>query len=117
MFFAGWGIYILFAVGVAIFIGTLSERSELVDRVWQPVSYITIPISGTFFMVDWLPGSVHSIAALFPPVTAVELIRGGFFGPSVPIHTNIMVAVSSGMIFLCLGLWFMRDVRDYVEVN
>lgn len=117
MFFTGWGIYILFSVGVGIFVGTLSERSELVDRIWQPISYVTIPISGTFFMVDWLPDYTHSIAVLFPPVTAVELIRGGFFGASVPIHTNIPVAIISGTIFLCLGLWLMRSVRDYVEIN
>jgi len=116
-FLAGWGIYILFSLGVAILIGVFSERSELVDRVWQPLSYITIPISGTFFMVDWLPGNVHEIAALFPPVTAVELIRGGYFGPSVRIHTNIPVAMVTCGICLAVGLWFMRTTRDSVEVH
>lgn len=117
LFLAGWGLYILFSVGVAIFIGTLSERSELVDRIWQPVSYITIPISGTFFMVDWLPEYTHDIAVLFPPITAVELIRGGYFGPSVQFYTNVPAALGTSAFFLCAGLWFMRDTRDYVEVN
>lgn len=117
LFLVGWGLYILFSASVALLIGTLSERSELVDRVWQPLSYVTIPISGTFFMVDWLPSTVQPWAVLFPPITAVELIRGGYFGPSVPFHSNIAVALGVSAVCLVAGLWLMRSARDYVEVS
>ena len=114
LFLLGWGVYIYFAIGLSTFIGVLSETSELVDRAWQPLSYITIPISGTFFMVSWLPGTVHEIAPLFPPITAVELIRGGYFGGTVQIYTNVPVAIVSSSIFFVAGLWLMRNTRNYV---
>ncbi len=114
LFLLGWGIYIAFAVGLSTFIGVLSETSDFVDRIWQPLSYITIPISGTFFMVDWLPGTVQGIAPLFPPITAVELIRGGYFGSSVKIYTNVPVALTSSAILFVAGLWLMRTTRNHV---
>jgi capsular polysaccharide transport system permease protein len=113
----GWLIYAWFSVAVAITVGALSERSEVVEKIWQPVSYIMIPLSGTFYMVDWLPESVHHLIVLMPQVSAVEYLRGGYFGPEVRVHHNLPVAIYVNMILSVIGLYLLKDARSYVEVT
>ena len=36
-------------------VGAMSEISEVVEKVWHPVTYLTFPLSGAMFMVGWLP--------------------------------------------------------------
>ncbi len=113
----GWFIYAWFSVAISILIGSLSERSEVVEKIWHPISYIMIPLSGTFYMVSWLPEKVHPLIVLFPQVTAVELIRGGYFGPTVPVYYNIPVAIYTSAVITVLGLYFLKDARSYVELQ
>ncbi|MTI44441.1 capsular polysaccharide transport system permease protein [Roseibium hamelinense] len=113
----GWLLYAWYSVAVAILIGALSERSEVVEKIWHPISYIMIPLSGAFYMVDWLPKSVHHLIVLFPQVSAVEYLRGGYFGPSVPVYHNLPVAIYVTAVLTVLGLYFLKDARSYVEVT
>ena len=46
---AGW------CSAIGLFIAALSERSIWVEKVWFPVSYIYIALSGCFYMAFWLP--------------------------------------------------------------
>jgi len=113
----GWAVYAWYSVAVSILVGALSERSEVVEKIWHPISYIMIPLSGTFYMVDWLPTAVHDIIVLFPQVSAVEYLRGGYFGPSQPVYYNMPVAIYVTAVLTVLGLYFLKDARSYVEVT
>ncbi|MBO6758452.1 MAG: ABC transporter permease [Roseibium sp.] len=113
----GWLLYAWYSVAVAITIGALSERSEVVEKIWHPISYIMIPLSGAFYMVDWLPKSVHHLIILFPQVSAVEYMRGGYFGPGVPVYYNLPVAIYTSAVITVIGLYFLKDARSYVEVT
>ncbi|WP_161974051.1 ABC transporter permease [Rhizobium deserti] len=113
----GWGLYVWITVSVSILVGSLSERSELTEKIWQPLSYITIPLSGTFFMVDWLTPSMHDIAALMPMISAVELIRGGYFGDTVTVHYNLVTSFYFCLLVTVAGLFLLKDARRYVEVE
>lgn len=92
-----------FGASLALAVGTLSERSELVEKIWHPVSYLLFPLSGAAFMVDWLPPAAQKIILLLPMVHGLELMREGFFGTNVVrAHYDI-----SYMAVVCLCLTFI----------
>ena len=44
MFYMAW-----WSVSVALIIAAWSERSEIVEHIWPPISYMYMPISGFFY--------------------------------------------------------------------
>jgi len=117
MILGGFAIYALFSVAISIVVGAASERSEVVEKIWGPISYISIPLSGTFYMVYWLPSEARELLVYVPMVTGVEIIRGGYFGPGVPIYYDVFWAVTISLLLLLLGLFLLRDARRFVEVQ
>lgn len=113
----GWLLYGWFAASISLLVGALSERSELSDKIWNPISYIMIPLSGTFYMVHWLPYAAREAILWMPPVNGVEMIRGGYFGPAVPTYFDISYLIYVNSILTVLGLYFIKDVRQFVEVE
>lgn len=85
----GWFMLIWFGSSLALTIGALSARSELVDKIWHPVSYLLFPLSGAAFMVDWLPPTAQKMVLLLPMVHGVEILREGYFGSIVRAHYDL----------------------------
>src|SRR5437870_11520579 len=50
------------SVAVGLIIGGLSERSDLVEKIWMPISYMYMAVSGFFFLAAWLPPAVRGWA-------------------------------------------------------
>lgn len=85
----GWLLLGWFGAALAMFLGALAEKSELVERLWHPVSYIMFPLSGAAFMVDALPPAVRDYALYVPMVNGVELVREGYFGNHIRVHYDL----------------------------
>lgn len=85
----GWLVLTWFGVSFALFLGAVSERSELIDKIWHPASYLLFPLSGAAFMVDWLPAGAQKVVLFLPMVHGVEIVREGFFGSQVHAHYNL----------------------------
>lgn len=114
---AGWLLYAWYAAGTALLVGALSERTEVAEKIWNPISYIMIPLSGTFYMVGWLPEQARDAILWMPPVNGVEIVRGGYFGPSVPTFYSFSYLIYVNLILTVLGLYFVKDARSFVEVE
>ena len=85
----GWLLLAWFGASLAMLIGALAQKSELVDRFWHPVSYITFPLSGAAFMVDALPSTAQKYALYVPMVNGVEIVREGYFGDQIRAHYDL----------------------------
>jgi ABC-type polysaccharide/polyol phosphate export permease len=95
----GWFMIAWFGAALALLLGCLSERSEIVEKLWHPTAYLLFPLSGAGFMVDWLPPAAQKAILFLPMVHGVELLREGYFGSLVRSHYNIPY-----MAAVCLGL-------------
>lgn len=113
----GWAMYFWFVVGLGTVIGGLSERSELVEKIWSPLSYISIPLSGTFFMVSWMPDKYRDLLTYVPQINGVEMVRGGYFGASVQTYFDPFYMAYCNAALLVVGLWLMKGSRDHVELE
>jgi ABC-type polysaccharide/polyol phosphate export permease len=111
----GWVLLAWFGASLSLLIGSASELSEMVERVWHPLSYLLFPLSGAMFLVDWLPSNVQSLALWIPMISANELIRSGYFGSVITAHYDISWLVAVNMLQTILGLYLCRLVEARVE--
>ena len=113
----GWLLYAWYAAATSVAVGALSERSEVVEKIWSPISYINIPLSGTFYMLYWLPDQFREALLWMPPVNGVEMIRGGYFGPGIPTYFSATYLAYVNAIITVVGLYFVRGARHHVEIE
>ena len=103
-----------FGFSLAILLGALSGRSELVDKFWHPASYLLFPLSGAAFMVDWLPKTAQELVLLLPMVHGVEMLRDRYFGAVVKTHYDISYMAACSLVLSVLGLSQVRVVSKLV---
>ncbi len=104
----GWLSIAWFGAALAIFLGALAERSELVEKLWHPAAYLLFPFSGAAFIVDSTPQALQNILYFFPMVHGVEIVREGYFGSAFHPHYDVTYLVCS---CLALSLLAMLEVR------
>lgn len=101
---AGWLSIAWFGASLAVFLGALSEKSELVEKIWHPLSYLTFPLSGAAFMVDALPAEAQRYVLYVPMVNGVELVREGYFGAHIRAHYDIPYLIGCCAVLTLLAL-------------
>jgi ABC-type polysaccharide/polyol phosphate export permease len=102
----GWAMLAWFGAALAIFLGAMSERSEIVEKVWHPAAYLLFPLSGAAFIVDVLPPQAREVILLLPMVHGVELLREGYFGATFHAHYDMAY-----MALWCVGLTLLGLAR------
>lgn len=101
---AGWLSIAWFGSALAIFLGALSEKTELVEKIWHPMSYLAFPLSGAAFMVDALPPEAQRYILFIPMVNGVELVREGYFGSQVHARYDLPYLISACVVLTLLAL-------------
>lgn len=101
---AGWLMLAWFGFSLALLLGALSEKSEIVEKLWHPASYLLFPLSGAAFMVDVLPPEGREVVLFLPMVHGVEFLREGFFGSAFVAHYDLgyMALVNLALTFFGL---------------
>lgn len=108
----GWLLLAWFCLGFGACVAALSEVSETVGHFLQPVMYLSVPLSPTFYVVSWLPGKAQDILYWNPLTHPYEMIRAGFFGDAVNAHYDPIVTAVAGLALLAIGLPAMSAVRE-----
>jgi capsular polysaccharide transport system permease protein len=103
-----------FGASLAILIGTLSARTEIIEKMWHPVTYILFPLAGAGFMVDWLPPIAQKFVLYLPMVHGVEILREGYFGSTINAHYDIGYMASCCLVLTLFGLSQERVVSRQV---
>lgn len=105
------------SLAVALLVASLSERSEIVEHVWAPLSYMYLPVCGFFFLAEWLPTNLRTLAlAVDPPLHAFEMVRAGLIGNQFRPYYDIPYLSYILTTMTVIGLWLMRHVRQYVDI-
>lgn len=112
---AGWLYTGWFYFGIGLFMAAFTELWEPAEKFIQPIQYLALPISGVFFLVDWVPGYGQRLLAWNPMVNCTEMFRAGFFGPT------ISTTYDAGYLTLCcmttsfIGFVSLFYVRDHIR--
>jgi capsular polysaccharide transport system permease protein len=113
--YSGWLLLTWMAAGFALVIAGLAMLSDAMERLIPLISYILIPVSGSFYMVEWLPQNFREFALLIPFVHGVEQIRHGVFGEFVSTHYNPVYAFGAGLVMNLLGLLIVSIGRRRID--
>jgi capsular polysaccharide transport system permease protein len=111
----GWLLLCWFALALGFLVGAISERSEIVIRVWHVMTYLMFPLSGAVFMVHWLPRTAQEAVLWLPMVHGVEMIRHGYFGNVVPTYENPAYFVAVNLVLTLIGLALVREAGRRVQ--
>jgi ABC-2 type transport system permease protein/capsular polysaccharide transport system permease protein len=113
---AGWLLLGWFGAGLALTVGSLSERFQIVEHFWRPSIYIFMPLSGIAFVIDALPPSWQPYAMWIPMLNALEFMRDGWFGSTFHAHYDLGYVVTFNLCLTLLGLSLARQVGlDEIE--
>ena len=113
----GWLIMAWLGCACGALIAVVTELWEAGERIIQPAQYLLIPISGAFFMVDWLPYGAQQIMLLNPTVHCYELFRAGFFGENLVTHYSIVYVCSVAFVLTYLAFVSVQKVRSRVQLT
>lgn len=100
----GWLMIAWFGASLAMLLGSLAERFEIVERLWHPISYLAFPLSGAAFMVDALPEVAQRYILYVPMVNGVEMVREGYFGDHVRVHYDFPYMLGCCVLLSLLAL-------------
>jgi capsular polysaccharide transport system permease protein len=112
---SGWILLCWFAASLGLFIGALSEKGELIDRIWHIFTYLLFPLSGAAFLVEWMPDSFKSTLFWVPMIHGTEMIRHGFFGSLIHPHYQASYLAAVNLALSLLGLATSRQIRQHVQ--
>jgi len=112
-----WFLLAWFGASLALIIGGGTAFSETVERLWHPAAYLIFPLSGAAFMVDWVPPGFQKIVLWVPMVNGLEMLRAGYFGPSVRTHYSAQYVVLCCAMLTLVGLTLAREAGRRVEIE
>jgi capsular polysaccharide transport system permease protein len=110
-----WLLLAWFAMPMGLLVGSLIVVSETVERVWHVFTYLFLPVSGAFFMVDWIPKHLQALALLVPTIDGVELLREGYFGPYIHAHYDVPYLICVDATLTLMALFAIRLASRTVE--
>jgi ABC-2 type transport system permease protein/capsular polysaccharide transport system permease protein len=106
----GWLLLAWFGAGLGFTIGGLSEKFDIVGKLWPPFSYLLFPLSGVAFVVDALPTRMQNIVMWLPMLNALEFVRDGWFGSDFHAHYDIGYLVICNMVLTFAGISLVRQI-------
>ncbi len=115
MLLSGLLLIFLFSNGLAMLAAAGAARWEVIDRLVHPLTYISLPFSGAFIMMDRLPPSWREMLLWNPQPNMHEMVREGMFGELIVSHYDVFYTVSCVVVLNLLGLAALRAVRPKLE--
>jgi ABC-type polysaccharide/polyol phosphate export permease len=107
----GWLLLGWFGAGLALTVAGLSEKFEIVAKLWPPLSYFLMPLSGVAYIADALPQKAREIALYLPMFNALEYLREGWFGSLMNAHYDVGYVAAINAVLTFAGLSLARQAQ------
>jgi capsular polysaccharide transport system permease protein len=112
----GWLMSGWYYGALGLVIAALTEIWEPAEKFVQPMNYLALPLSGVFFMADWLPGWAQNLLLVNPSVHCFEMFRAGFLGPEFTTHFSVPYLATSSLVVTLLGIVVLRGARERLDL-
>lgn len=111
----GWLLLAWFGLGLGVITAALTARYRSAHHFVGPMQYLSVPLAPTFYMVDWMPNFLQDLLYFNPLTHPYEMIREGFFGPTVNAIYYPEVTFLYGLVYLAFGLWWIERIKDHLH--
>ena len=108
---AGLALMSWLSFGVSALVSGAAEFSPLVERFVHPMTYLLLPFSGMFSVMDELPRPLAVISSVFPFPHIADLVRMGLRSDFQSTYLNMTYVVGWCAIPTILGLLTLRLAR------
>ncbi len=92
-----------FGCSLALLLGALSEKFEIVEKLWHPASYLLFPLSGAAFMVDALPPKRARIRAAAADGSRRRICPRRLFRIGHPAHYDLAYMALCNLVLMIFG--------------
>ena len=115
--YLGLAYQAVFCLACALILAPLSEISPVLEKFVGAFTYLMLPFSGAFVMVDWVPRNFQSVLLWSPPVHTAEIIRKGQFGSAVHAHYDLVYLTWVSALMILIGLSMVLRSRKHIIVQ
>lgn len=113
----GWLMMAWIGTAFGAILAAFTERHEVAERFVMPLQYLNVPISGAFYMVDWLPPWAQKLVSWHPLVHCYEVFRAGYFGEMIVPHYDLVYFCAWAFALTFFGLRAIERIRRHVRLN
>lgn len=115
---SGFGFVVFFTYGISFIFSYLTERSDLLEKTVSVLTYLALPWTGAFVMIDWIPPKYRWVLEYTSPIAnGIEMMRSGFFGSKVVPHYSICFMTYTSLLTFMVGLYLCLRVRPHIELS
>ncbi|MFC0589892.1 ABC transporter permease [Novosphingobium aquiterrae] len=108
----GW-----FSFACSMIVTALAHESPVSGRLIHPLLYLSMPLSGAFFAMVWLPESFRAVLQWVPTVPIFELLRTGLFEGYDDSWAGLAYPVAVCGFLTLIGLAGLRMLRPRLELT
>jgi capsular polysaccharide transport system permease protein len=117
LFLAGLGFMLWFSFGVSCLVCVGVELSATIGRFIHPAIYISLPLSGAFFLITWIPEPYRTWLTWFPMMHIFELIREGEYPFYDSAYIDLPYLAKWCMFLTVAGLISVRFIRRRLDLG
>ncbi|PHK93768.1 sugar ABC transporter permease [Pseudoroseomonas rhizosphaerae] len=103
--------------GLAMVLGSVQVFLEFTERLVHPFTYILMPISATFYMVEYMPPEAREMLLWNPLVHVHEMNRWAMFGDRVVPHFDLGYVMIWVIGLNLVGMAGLRGARPRLSMS
>jgi capsular polysaccharide transport system permease protein len=115
--FAAIALMFWMCMSLSLPLSALQELSTATENLVHPFTYITMPFSGAFFLIEWIPSPYREWLTWIPIVHINQLLREGQFGGFDSQYVDVWYVVAWCLGLTFIGLLAIRAIRPHLEIN
>ena len=108
---AGYCLDLVWTTSFGIFIAGVCALNEVVEKITHPLMYLTLPLSGAFFLTDWVSPRFQEILVWSPMVNVMEMFRAGLFSLDVTLYYSVPYVLIVSLFMLAVSLPLLDYAR------
>jgi capsular polysaccharide transport system permease protein len=116
LIYLGWFMYDWLIFGFVLFMASICVVFDVFEKFANLITYVMIPLSGTFWMIFFLPYQYRSMAMKLPLVDCEEMIRSGFLGETIHPYYSVAYTAGFAAVLSFSGLLMLKIVRPKIAL-
>ncbi|WP_428484555.1 ABC transporter permease [Rhodopila sp.] len=117
LMFAGMAQLWWLSFGLSLIVAAASENSTVVQRIIHPATYVSLPLSGAFFLLKWIPHPWREYLTWSPLISPFEQIREGQFASFDSAYVYPTYVIGWSLVLTILGLVAIRITRRRMHLD
>jgi capsular polysaccharide transport system permease protein len=112
LMFGAWMLWTWHMFALGLIIACLTEMSDWLEYFVQPVMYFMLPISGTFYLVNWFTPEFRYYLSWSTQVNVNEMFRESFFAADFIMYWDVWYLIWTALGATAIGLFLL----DYAKL-